>query len=203
MQAFLQAYGWYIGQGLSFIAMSLTILSLQCKKISLFYCVQIGSSAIFLISYLFLGGNAGMYFNVFALVRSVMLFALGKREANRVGQVFLVALLAGCAVPAFFGDGWIAVFPFLGQLTGTVGMWSRNGQKMRVAQITLVSPLWLTYSCIKVSWGGIGCEAFNMVSVVVSVIRHGWRALGGDGTEDEKTGTEDANGEPVCEKTEE
>lgn len=167
----------WIGQILSIAGMVLTILSLQCKSVFRFYAVQILSNLSFMASFFLLGEIAGGMFNLFGFARALVLFG-GDRFHNTPVLVALLAGATGCGVLSYITDGWIALLPFVAQLIGTVGMWSRNGQKLRIAQFCAVSPLWLTYNIIVGAFGGIGCETFNMVSVIVSVCRHGWRALG-------------------------
>jgi hypothetical protein len=61
-------------------------------------------------------------------------------------------------------------------------MWTRNGKTIRVSQLAVVSPLWLLYDLLipTPSLGGILCEVFNIVSVIVSFVR--FRKTGFDKT---------------------
>ena len=61
----------------------------------------------------------------------------------------------------------------IAQVTSTFAMWTRDGKKIRISQLAVVSPLWLLYDLLipTPSIGGILCEVFNMASVVISFIR--------------------------------
>jgi hypothetical protein len=52
-------------------------------------------------------------------------------------------------------------------------MWTRDGKKIRISQMAVVSPFWLLYDLLipVPSIGGILCEVFNMASVIISFIR--------------------------------
>ena len=71
------------------------------------------------------------------------------------------------------GVSWIALILFTAQGGGTVAMWTHNGKTMRIAQLCLVSPMWIVNNIYYFSIGGILCEVFNMVSVIISFVRFG------------------------------
>jgi hypothetical protein len=50
-------------------------------------------------------------------------------------------------------------------------MWSRDGRVIRRAQLFVISPLWIVNNIFYASIGGVVCELFNIVSVLVSFLR--------------------------------
>ena len=67
----------------------------------------------------------------------------------------------------------VSILVGIAQLAGTVVMYISNGKIIRIVQNAYISPAWMVYNIYTISIGGILCEAFNMVSVVVSFIRYG------------------------------
>jgi hypothetical protein len=65
------------------------------------------------------------------------------------------------------------LFTLIAQATGTFAMWTRDGKKIRLSQMAVVSPFWLLYDLLipVPSIGGILCEIFNMTSVIISFVR--------------------------------
>jgi hypothetical protein len=78
---------------------------------------------------------------------------------------------------AFTWAGWISLLPFASVAVTTVGYWTHNGQKIRLSQL-FGSPCTLSYDLIVRSWGGALCEGIAFISILVSIYRFGWKALG-------------------------
>ena len=84
---------------------------------------------------------------------------------------------ANLAATAATWQGAFSILPCIGVVTVTMAGWSRNGRKVRLANLWVASPAWLIYDAYTHSWSGILCEALSMGSVIVSVLRYGWKAL--------------------------
>ncbi len=164
------------GQIVGIVAMCRSIGSMQCKSIRNLYAVQFLGSLLWALSYLLLGSPAGAVLNVFSIIRALVLMGKGRWRHPSVLAGLLV-LWAATSVVSFYTDGWLGLLPIAAQLAGTLGMWTRNSAKLRIAQIFLCSPAWLTFNVLVGAWGGVLCESFTMISVIVSFIRFGWRAL--------------------------
>ena len=167
---------WLIAQAIGIIGMVINIFSMQCRKTSGVIIMLLIGSSFFGINYLLLGSYAGAVLNVFSVFRSLYLLS-DKRKAKGDQLVVLSAVLLICGGVGIYFDGWIGLIPLLAQAAGTVGMWLRNGAKLRVLQLTLCSPLWLLNNVIVGSIGGIICEVFVISSVLISIARYGWKYL--------------------------
>ena len=96
--------------------------------------------------------------------------------AQIIGIFGMLGAMMACALISIFAFKevwWLVSLAFIAQAAGTLSMWTRNGKTIRVAQLAVVSPFWLLYDALipTPSIGGILCEVFNMISVVVSFIR--------------------------------
>ena len=165
-----------LAQALSIIGMVVNILSMQCKKTRGVIAMLLIGSTFFGVSYLLLGSYAGAIMNVFSICRSLLLL-LDKRARAASQLVALLTVLAVCSAFGICLDGPIALLPMLGQLGSTIGMWGRNGAKLRLWQLLGSSPFWLINNIIVFSIGGILCEVFVITSVLVSIARYGWKNL--------------------------
>lgn len=67
---------------------------------------------------------------------------------------------------------FIASFPYATLVVMSVFMWLANGKRIRYFQITLMSPAWVVHNIFNFSLGGILCEAFNMISTIISFVRY-------------------------------
>lgn len=160
-----------LGQVLSVIGMALTIASFQMKTRKQIILMQTAGSVFFLLSYLLLESWSAVYLNIVFLIRNVVFyFSKDKKWAQH--KVWLGALL--CAVIAAGSVGfrsWLDILPIVGSVFGTVAMYMKNENMLRLLKLG-DSPCWLIYNCTIPSTGGIICEVFNMVSIVVGLLRY-------------------------------
>ena len=160
-------------QLVGYIGMACALLSYQCKKNRNYFFLQTGCAMAFTCQYLLLGAWSAMLLNVVAIARGV-LFSLGEKCHKRYVLILIelgfiaTALLS---VFAFSEVWWIAICVLVAQAGGTLAMWTRNGKTIRYTQLAIVSPLWLINNFYYFSIGGILCESFNIVSVIISMIR--------------------------------
>ena len=62
----------------------------------------------------------------------------------------------------------------------TIGYWTNNARNIRIANLAVNSPCMLLYDVLVKSWGGALNEAVTLVTIIISIIRFGWKALDGD-----------------------
>ena len=160
-------------QALGIVGMAINILSMQCKKTRGVFAMLLVGGCFFAANYLLLGSYAGALMNVYSVLRSVYLL-LDKRVRKVSQLVVMLTVLAMCGAVGLWLDGPIALIPLVAMVIATVGMWMRNGAKLRLVQLVAVSPLWLINNIIVFTIGGILCEVFVFTSVLVSIWRYGW-----------------------------
>ena len=160
-------------QLIGYIGMICALVSYQCKTNRNYFLLQTGCSVCFAVQFALLSSWAGMLLNVFSIIRGVI-FSLGDKCKK---TFYLVAIeisfaLSCFAATAFFGEKWwIAVLLFIAQGGGTLVMWTRDGKKIRIAQLALITPIWMMNDIYYGSIGGVICEIFNISSVLISFIR--------------------------------
>ena len=75
----------------------------------------------------------------------------------------------------YFKDKWYLVLILtIAQFMGTYSMWTQKGSIIRYIQLSVISPLWLTYNFLLPipSIGGILTETLNITSVIIALIRY-------------------------------
>ncbi len=191
------------GQIIGLFGLTCTVLSYQTKKPRNYCLLQGTSGAFFTASFLLLGSPTSAILNFLNVLRGGV-FAAGKRLHKPPVLVSILALntlaTAGTLVYQYRNptDGRqfapVLVFALLtwgAQIVTSFAMWSNDGRFIRTAQFLYVSPAWLANNIYFASVPGILCESFTMVSIVVSLIRFGWRGLArgaaGTGTEESVT----------------
>ena len=163
-----------IAQTLGILGMLAAMISYQCKKNKNYFIFQGLSGAFFSAQFILIGAWAGLIFNAYNIVRAL---AYQSKKAKSVACVIgLECLVLGAALLSVFvfkEAWWLVLFTLIAQVTGTFAMWTRDGKKIRISQMAVVSPFWLLYDLLipVPSIGGILCEVFNMASVIISFIR--------------------------------
>ncbi len=170
-------------QVLGLLGMSSAIISYQCKTNRNYFVFQGLCGLFFAMQFLLTGAWSGLLFNIFSMIRAVVYQS--KASRSKWSVILLETLIAIIALISFFAfkeAWWLVLFTLIGQGSGTFSMWTKNGKTIRLFQLILVSPFWLLYDALipTPSIGGILCEVFNMVSVIVSFIR--FRKTGFDKT---------------------
>ena len=159
---------------LGILGMLAAVISYQYKENKQYFIFQGLSGVFFSAQFILIGAWAGLIFNAYNIVRAI---AYQSNKAKSVycviGLEFLVVIAAAFSVFVFQEAWWLVSFTLIAQLTGTFAMWTRDGKKIRISQLAVVSPFWLLYDLLipEYSLGGILCEVFNMASVVISFIR--------------------------------
>lgn len=160
-------------QLIGYLGMCCAFVSYQCKRNRMYFLFQTLCPVFFTVQYILLGAWSAVFMNLFSIFRGVTFF-LGDRCRSSVylGFMELGFLLSSVLSVVFFEEyWWIAALLLVAQAGGTLVMWTRNGKKIRIAQLFMISPIWIVNNVYYRSYGGIFCEAFNILSVVISMLR--------------------------------
>ena len=163
-------------QAIGFVGVGLFIISYQIRSNrALFFCQLLGC-ALFCVQFTLLGAYTGALSLLVNIARNVLLLKSDrwKWAGSRATLFVILAVLTGMTVWTW--AGWISLLPFASVAVTTVGYWTKNAQKIRLSQL-FGSPCTLLYDVLIRSWGGVVCESITLVSIVVSILRFGWRNL--------------------------
>ena len=164
-------------QAIGFVGVAFFLASYQIKSNrALFLCQMIGS-LIFCIQFFIMGAYSGAVSLIINIIRNLLLIKIKdwKWVGSRVTMFVIIAMLL--AVTIYTWDGLISILPFLSVTATTIGYWSNNAQKIRLSQF-IGSPCVLLYDILIRSWGGVLSESITLMSIIISVIRFGWKEMG-------------------------
>ena len=161
-------YDW-VAQGVGLLGTLAYLVSFQIRKQRTFFLVQSLAGLLFTVNMYMLGAYTGCLLNFGNVIRSV--FIVSKNEKMH-HPVFLVLVeLYFIAVTVFTFNGFPSIIGLIPQLVSSAVMWYCGGKAIRMTQLFLNSPCWLTHNIIVGSIGGVLCEIINIISTVVSLIR--------------------------------
>gem|GEM_PF-396915 len=165
-------------QALGFIALVSFVSAYQFKSNRMLFIMQGIANVLFAIQFACLGGLSGSIGMILNTIRNVILLKHNDwRWVRRKGWVILFILLY-CPLTYYTWDGWISLFPLFGFAAATIGNWTNNAQKIRLANLVCACPCWLIFNAYIGSIGGVLNESIAITSILISIYRYGWKEMG-------------------------
>ena len=162
-------------QVIGLIGTALFFLSYQCKSNKNLFRVQFLSYLCYTMHLLLLGAVTGGISYILNTARS---FCLGsKLEFAHSRTVCVILCTLQVLALAVTWSGWISLLPVAANIASTIGGYTHNARKIRVAGIFINSPLWILYDIMVGSWAGILDEVISECSMLLSIVRYGWKNL--------------------------
>ena len=167
-------------QAIGFLGVLFFCISYQVKTNKRLFILQTLGCLTFSVQFALLGAFGGCISLLINITRNIMLTRYNEYKAIQWrGWVVIFSILVFSSA-AFTWDGWISILPVVATVAGTIGYWTNNAKKIRLATLTVNSPCMLLYDILVMSWGGVLNESIAIISIVISVVRFGWKALDGD-----------------------
>lgn len=162
-------------QVIGFVGTLVFFLSYQCKKNENLFRVQFIAYLCYTLHLILLGAVTGGISYILNMVRSICLGS----KSKFVNSNSMCLIICGLQLTVLFitWNGWISILPVAANIAATIGGYTHNGQKIRAAGMFVNSPLWIIYDIIVGSWAGILDEVVSELSMIISVIRYGWKNL--------------------------
>lgn len=167
----------YIIQGIGFLGVALFIISYQIRSNRALFLCQLMGCIVFCIQFFLMGAYTGAISLIINIARNLLLLKSNdwKWAKSQVTLAVIIVLLLVMTI--YTWAGWISVLPLASVAVTSIGYWTQNAQKIRLSQL-FGSPCTLLYDILVHSWGGAVNEAIAILSIIISIIRFGWRNLG-------------------------
>ena len=162
-------------QAIGILGTVLFFFSYQFKSNKTLFRVQFISYLCYTVHLLMLGAITGGISYVLNTVRS---FCLGSKNAFLKSRIMCSIICALQVITLIFTwDSWWSILPVTANIAATIGGYTYNARKIRIAGMFINSPLWIVYDIIVGSWAGILDEIVTEASMIISIIRYGWKNL--------------------------
>lgn len=169
----------FIAQAIGIAAMALNCLSYQNKNQKTVIAFQFFGSLLFSVNFLMLGAISGCLLNLIGVIRAYVF--VNKKKFNATHPLWLAAFTLAYILSYVFvftlfdkepsvKNFIIEVLPVIGMVLSTISFRYTDAKSIRAFGI-FVSPLWLTYNIVNFALGGIICEAINMISIIIGMLR--------------------------------
>ena len=162
-------------QVIGFLGTILFFLSYQCKNNKMLFRVQFVSYLCYTVHLLLLGAITGGISYILNTVRSLCLSS----ESHFLKSKCVCGLLCALQIVTlvFTWGSWCSVLPVIANIATTIGGYTYSARKIRVVGLCVNSPLWIVYNIVVGSWAGILDEVVSMASMILSIVRYGWKNL--------------------------
>ncbi len=162
-----------IPQILGIVGMVVIVSSFQCKSNRNFFMLQGIGSIFFFFNFLLIGAYGGALFNLVNNIRGMLFLKNPKAPWKGIVIAVLYTLSFAFSVYVNFSVKQIILvfLPYITLIIMTIFMQKGNAKHIRIFQIGFMSPAWIIHNCFNLSVGGIICEAFNMVSSAIYLVK--------------------------------
>ena len=156
-------------QGLGFVGLVVTVISIQNKAYNKMIFFKILSAFIFGFQYLLLGGYTGMATNlVSCATNGVYSYRINKGKSTLPFQIAFCILFIVIGIITW--EGPTSLLVIFAKVLTTVTYGIKDTKYMR--RVNLITyPLWLVYDIIFCSVGGIVNDIILIISTVIAVFR--------------------------------
>ena len=164
-------------QAIGFIGVAFFIASYQIKSNRALFACQLTGCIIFCIQFFIMGAYTGALSLIINIIRNILLLKVNDWKWVKSKVTLSVIILLLVAVTVYTWAGWISLLPFISVAVTSIGYWTNNAQKIRLSQL-IGSPTVLIYDVLIRSWGGVLSESITLISIIISIIRFGWKEMG-------------------------
>ncbi len=162
-------------QAIGFLGTVLFFLSYQFRDNRSLFRVQLLSYLCYTVHLLCLGALTGGISYLINLLRSCCLSSNSSFLRSRK-MCALLCFAQLCALATTW-DGALSILPVAANIASTLGGYTHNPRKIRLAGMLINSPLWIVYDLAVGSWAGVLDELVSEVSMLLSILRYGWKNL--------------------------
>ena len=153
------------------------IVSFQIKSNKALFLVQSLADVFYCIQFYLLGATGGLFNMGLQILRNLLLCKVETwtwLKWKGWGILFCVPSLIYMFVT------WIGpmdIIPFVAYAVSTLAFFTNSAKLIRLSELVCVSPAWLFYDFMEGAYGGMLTECVILGSVIVSIIRFGWKGL--------------------------
>ena len=166
---------YFVIQCIGFTGTLLFFFSYQCKSSRNLFRIQFLSYFIYTIHLILLGAMTG---GISYIINTFRSFCLGgKWESAKSWGMCAVICFLQIITLVLTWSGWISILPVAANIASTIGGYSHNPRKIRLAGMFINSPLWIVYNAMSGSLAGILDEVVTELSMIISIFRFGWKSL--------------------------
>ena len=166
-----------IANGFGVLSTICFIISFQVKSNKGLFIIQSIANVFYGLQFFLLGATGGLFNMFMQIARNMLLLKINDwkwLQWKGCAPIFCIPSLIYMIIE---WGGPLDILPFIAFTVGTLAFWTNDAKMLRLCELVCVSPAWLLSDFITGAYGGILTELVILGSVVVSIIRFGWKGL--------------------------
>lgn len=167
----------WLAQGIGAIGLLFCLISFQIKSNRYLLILQTLANIMFGTQFIILGAYTGCLNVIIFCVRNVLIMGKEKYKWARWNGWLYIIIFLSCITTIVSWNGILSTFPAIACIGGSIAYWQDNAMSYRIANLLFVCPAWLIYDTCVGSYTAAINEAIVFVSVLVSILRFGWKSL--------------------------
>lgn len=165
-------------QAIGFVGVVAFIISYQVKSNKALYFFQLLGSLLFCIQFFLLDAGSGAMSLGLNIMRSALLIKHKDWKWVRWKGLPFIFCMLFAFIMFYTWAGPISLLAFVASAVSTIFYWTNNAKLIRMSNLFCASPAWFVYDILVKSWGGVLNETITLLSIILSVVRFGWKELG-------------------------
>ena len=166
-----------IANGFGVLSTLCFIISFQVKSNKGLFIIQSIANVFYGTQFFLLGARGGLFNMGMQILRNILLCKYNDWAWLRVKAVAWIFCIPSLIYMIMTWNSLLDILPFIAFAVGTITFWTNSAKWLRLGELICVSPAWLLYDLISGAYGGVLTELVILGSVVVSIIRFGWKGL--------------------------
>lgn len=160
--------------------MAMNILSYQGRSKQTVILMQLFGTLLFTFNMAMLGAITGALMNGIGFVRAIVFYNKEKFHADHIAWMFGFIAAFALMYPVTFLmfdkeptalNLITELLPIIGMCAATVGYHRKEARHVRALGL-ISAPCWLTYNLFNGSIGGLLCEVFALLSILIGMLRY-------------------------------
>ena len=166
-----------IANGFGVLSTLCFIISFQVKSNKKLFIIQSVANVFYGIQFYLLGAYGGLFNMGMQILRNMLLLKIEDWEWLKWKGMAPLLCVPSLIYMIITWHSWLDILPFIAMAVGTLLYWTNNAKLLRMSEICAVCPAWVLYDFISKAYGGVLTEFVIFGSVIVSIIRFGWKGL--------------------------
>lgn len=158
-----------LGQILGLVAFALSVATYQQNTHKRIVLMQLLANICFTLHFYLLDAYTGALLNAVGIARCIVYICKHQKWAASNLWIIFFSLLCVTACACTW-EGYLSLLPACAMVFTTVAFGVDKPALTRFFSLPS-SPLWLIYGIITHSWGSVLTECFNIISIVIGMLR--------------------------------
>lgn len=157
-----------IAQIFGLVALIILVISFQKNKKERLLKLQMFSSLLYAIQYIFLKAYTGFFMNIICMIRNLIFNKFKNKRPPLYCLVIIIALMISCSIFTF--NGIISILPTIAVSIYSIALWIGNMKIIRVVEI-ISCILFIIYDIKVLAILGLIATIIEMISAIIALYK--------------------------------